>query len=31
VNQDEAAAFAGQWVKDWNNHDVEAGARAFRR
>jgi ketosteroid isomerase-like protein len=24
VNHDEAAAFAGQWVEDWNNHDVEA-------
>lgn len=24
VNHDAAAAFAGQWVKDWNNHDVEA-------
>jgi hypothetical protein len=24
VNHDEAAAFAEQWVKDWNNHDVEA-------
>ena len=24
MNHDEAAAFAAQWVKDWNNHDVEA-------
>jgi hypothetical protein len=24
VNHDEATAFAQQWVKDWNNHDVEA-------
>jgi ketosteroid isomerase-like protein len=24
VDHDEATAFAQQWVKDWNNHDVEA-------
>jgi len=24
VNHDEATAFARQWVKDWNNHDIEA-------
>ena len=24
MNHDEAAAFAEQWAKDWNNHDVEA-------
>ena len=24
MDHDEAAAYAGQWAKDWNNHDVEA-------
>ena len=24
MNNDEAVAFAEQWAKDWNNHDVEA-------
>ena len=24
MDNDEAAAFAKQWAKDWNNHDVEA-------
>ena len=24
MNHDEAATFAEQWAKDWNNHDVEA-------
>jgi hypothetical protein len=29
VTHDEAAAFAEQWVKDWNTHDVEAVLRHF--
>ena len=29
MNHDEAAAFAEQWAKDWNDHDVEAVLRHF--
>jgi ketosteroid isomerase-like protein len=29
MTDEEAVAFAGQWVTDWNSHDVEAVLRHF--
>jgi hypothetical protein len=29
MTDEEAVAFAGQWVRDWNSHDVEAVLRHF--